>query len=351
MTGDPPFNSRSAYAAGVLLEHLAHLQAQIAGVRDGSDIEFVHQMRVASRRLRNAMDLFDSALPRKKSRRWRKQIKRVTKALGAARDLDVHIEFIAGYAADLKARRDTAHQAGVERLLLRLRQERVAIQPHVAATMDELEASGVLEQMRQELATMTAASRLHGESEPAGAVVDDARQVIALRLEQMLAYEPFIRSPEHVAELHQMRIAAKHLRYTLEAYRHAFEGQLKWQIRLVKQVQTQLGEIHDCDMWIERLPQFIADERRRHEAFFGHRRGFGRIESGIEHLHEERVSRRELLYQQFVALWDQQAAAGNWQNVLAHLAPMPMKEKSDEPPAEQEASPSGAALDSPPGGS
>ncbi|MBI1374713.1 MAG: CHAD domain-containing protein [Phycisphaera sp.] len=311
--------SRRAYAANVLLGHLADLQAQIAGVREATDIEYIHKMRVASRRLRNALALFEDVMPAKKFKRWLKQIKTVTKALGAARDLDVQIEFVTEFDNDLKAQGDKAHAPGVERLVLRLTQQREAVQPRVVATMDRLESSGVLKDMREGLLAINVAARVTSGEERDHRLVDDAREIITLRLEQMLAYEPFIYSPQHVEELHQMRIAAKHLRYTLEAYGPAFRSKLKWQTRVAKQVQSQLGDVHDCDVWIDRLPRFIEEERERHHAFFGHLRGFAKIERGIEHLRADREARRELLYKDFVAFWGTQVDMGRWQKLRSSL--------------------------------
>ena len=83
----------------------------------------------------------------------------------------------------------------------------------------------------------------------------------------MLAYEPFIARPERRKELHRMRIAAKHFRYTMEAFAPAYGGRLDPWIRAAQRIQTELGEIHDCDVWIhETLPKFLADERARRRA-------------------------------------------------------------------------------------
>ncbi|MFQ6042085.1 MAG: CHAD domain-containing protein, partial [Candidatus Poribacteria bacterium] len=60
-------------------------------VCEADDIEYVHRMRVASRRLRSGFALFEECFPPKRLKRWRKQIRRVTRALGDARYTDVQI--------------------------------------------------------------------------------------------------------------------------------------------------------------------------------------------------------------------------------------------------------------------
>ena len=94
---------------------------------------------VASRRLRNMLELFSPWLPAKMLAGWRKQVKRVTRTLGAARDLDVQLQFISDFH-----RQTTAENAryGLARLLLRLRQQRNSCQPQVLSVLAELEDAG-----------------------------------------------------------------------------------------------------------------------------------------------------------------------------------------------------------------
>ena len=67
---------------------------EIEGVKSRQDIEYIHRMRVASRRLRAALPLFASCIPEKKYRSWMLEIQKITRALGDARDTDVQIAFI-----------------------------------------------------------------------------------------------------------------------------------------------------------------------------------------------------------------------------------------------------------------
>ena len=92
-----------------------------AGVIDGTDIEYVHDMRVTSRRLRAAMRNFADCFPRKKKfRRHLKRVERITSTLGDVRDLDVLID---RFKKNLQTVPEDA-QIGVENLIKHLRQER-----------------------------------------------------------------------------------------------------------------------------------------------------------------------------------------------------------------------------------
>ena len=79
-----------------LRRQLDEMMANLDGTRTGDDIEALHDMRVASRRLRAALSVFADAFPPKPFRVVEKEVARVTDALGAVRDGDVQIEFMQG---------------------------------------------------------------------------------------------------------------------------------------------------------------------------------------------------------------------------------------------------------------
>ena len=70
------------FGSGAILRHTGAMRAEMAGVREAKDIEYVHRMRVASRRLRTALAIFLRCLPSKKLNNWQKEIRAITKALG-----------------------------------------------------------------------------------------------------------------------------------------------------------------------------------------------------------------------------------------------------------------------------
>ena len=234
-----------------LQERLPALANEIAGVRAAADIEYVHRMRVASRRMRNALALFGDDLPRKHYAAWRDEMRRITKALGAARDTDVQIAWVQEF---LKQDTDEAQRVGIERLLLRLRQQRARLQDKVVRALDRLSDKRILEDMSETLQELLVHARVYQVETLPADLYARANEAIRLRLEEFLAYEPHVAYPERVAELHQMRIAAKHLRYTLEVFQPLYDRGLRKPIKIVKEIQELLGEVHDCDVWIGYVP-------------------------------------------------------------------------------------------------
>jgi hypothetical protein len=101
-----------------------------------------------------------------------------------------------------------------------------------------------------------------------GAPVDaNARKVLAVRIAEFYSYEPAVDEPTWSPELHNMRIAAKRLRYTLELFAPQFGESGKIQVERIKQIQEALGVLHDRDIEIEvvgaELSAAMADEADR----------------------------------------------------------------------------------------
>lgn len=106
---------------------------QAEGVLDLDDIEGVHDMRVATRRLRAALEVFETCFPRKQHRKALKRVKALADALGGRRDLDVEIELLQS-CGDATAEEDAdAVAALIEGLRARQRQANDDLAPFVAA--------------------------------------------------------------------------------------------------------------------------------------------------------------------------------------------------------------------------
>lgn len=96
---DAPF---SEAAARVIRLRAEELFEHSRDVLDTADIERVHDMRVATRRLRAAMEIFESCFPRKRWREALKRVKALADDLGERRDRDVAIEFLGGFAGEVR---------------------------------------------------------------------------------------------------------------------------------------------------------------------------------------------------------------------------------------------------------
>jgi CHAD domain-containing protein len=119
-------------AVRVVEVRAAEVFAHSRGVLDTGDVERVHDMRVATRRLRAAMEVFAPCFPRKRFRRALKQVKALADALGERRDSDVEIEFLQRCGDEIGAGGRDALAALVDRLREEQRQANEALAPFVA---------------------------------------------------------------------------------------------------------------------------------------------------------------------------------------------------------------------------
>lgn len=309
-----PLTSSHLFAASTILKQVDVLAENARGAREGGHPDAVHHMRVASRRIRNAINLFESVLPAKRAARWEKRLRRLTNALGRARDLDVKIEFARQFRDALpEGKAGRGLRPGVERLLLRLEQARQRVQRRVVNELDRFEKRQVVTDVRETLRDVKVqAKTLHVRAHDPR-IRAEAGPAILRRLEEMLVFQPYVGDPQQTDQHHQMRIAAKTLRYTLETYRPLYEDGLGRQLELAKKVQGDLGAIHDCDVWVEWVPRFLDEEGRRFDQFYGHRRGFRRIQRGVEHLHDDRARRRDELLREFADWWQARMRSETWE--------------------------------------
>jgi len=211
---------------------------------DFSDIEGVHSMRVATRRLRSALRDFMPLMDKRPSKRVRKELKQLADALGAVRDQDVAI--VALEALQVEAETEPIKE-GIGKLLEERRDSREvarldlteALAAHHLNDLQERFTATIDKAVRRKKSKQTVSF-----NEAGGDIVADSLQDL-LDLGASL-YEPF-----NIEELHEMRIAAKRLRYAIELFVACFGERIAPFADEIAEMQSFLGEVHDCDIWIE----------------------------------------------------------------------------------------------------
>lgn len=298
-------------AARYLRKQIKQLTGQIEGIRKAEDVEYVHRARVASRRLREGLDFFASCFPADSIKAWRKEVRRVGRELGDARDLDVQMEHLREVLGQLN---DPAYVPGIARLLVRLERNREKLQPRVLEATGHLLASRALHQMLSATKRLLAGGKEIEES-PSPALLEHAQTQILARLADLRSHESCLAEPESVERHHQMRIAAKKLRYTMEICRPFYAGRLDPTIAAVKQAQTLLGEIHDCDVWIEQLDAFEAKQSKRMLRLYRHSGPLVRLQVGLQYLRGDRQLHRAQQFQTLVDYWNQLLRDQTWEEL------------------------------------
>lgn len=131
-------------AAQVLTQRLDTLLAHEAGTRVGTDPEELHDMRVASRRLRAALEAFGICYHGKEFRAVANQTKVLTGALGGVRDSDVLLERLEAYAATVPP----DEQPAIAGFMARIGAERETRRAAMLEALDAIDASGYAERFR-----------------------------------------------------------------------------------------------------------------------------------------------------------------------------------------------------------
>ncbi|HEX2086527.1 MAG TPA: CHAD domain-containing protein [Solirubrobacteraceae bacterium] len=160
--------------------------------------------------------------------------------------------------------------------------------------------------------------------DPAGALGDNAQRIVAVRLDELTSFVPRALDPAEVEALHDMRIAAKRLRYVLEVTGPCFGAYAREAVKRAKELQDLLGEIHDCDVLVPRLLDLTGELRNAAVADVVHRAGGAddvdpalaaqaphrEAWRGLEALVVHLRARREVLFARFLAMWADLERAG-----------------------------------------
>ena len=302
---------------------------EIAGVKEAQDIEYIHLMRVASRRLRAALPLFLTCFPNRQYMKWMQEISKITRALGDARDADVQIAFLQKTlkkiqkAPILQKKSSPVNQPSMEPairfLLLALQKKRNVFQKRVLSAISGLEKSQVTDEMQLVFMTMEKELQATRKKPSLYGIPPVAALRIGKRLSTLLSYESWVLHPEAVAEHHATRIAAKKLRYTMEIYGSIYRNNLAKSLVRVKKIQEILGDIHDCDVWIDQITSLLLRERSLLRSGKGTKRPDTTTLSSLKVLLRNRETERKRRYRQFVRYWQALARVLLWEELRASL--------------------------------
>jgi CHAD domain-containing protein len=238
-------------ADAVLRKHLAAFLWHEPGTRLGDDLEDLHRMRVACRRLRAALKLFCIAYPGGEPDRLRSQLREFGRRLGEVRDLDVFIEEI----GSLRGRLLSVDPAACAPLLLHLAAERRRARERMRESLD----SPDFEALKQDLA------RLLREGPPVDLPEGDASitqfgpQVIRRAHSRVVRMGRRLTLESPAEQYHELRIRAKRLRYIIEFLEDIYGAPAKELIAVLVEIQDLLGLHQDAWMSIHKL-RTIASE-------------------------------------------------------------------------------------------
>jgi len=225
-----------------LLEKLGPIFAPLRGTGNPGDTEVLHRMRVASRRLRVGLQTFTSLFPAGELRQLQRELRRITRLMGAVRTLDVNARLL---------------RSASERLPASTRAARVTLEQHLLVER----ATRMLElrELLHWLGTGKLDQRLEALIRRRDRHLDDKRlqrdaagQLQDLRRALRRRHKQFLKK-QTARSFHKFRIAAKQYRYGLETAQAVFRLPVDARIRAVEELQDLMGACHDVELLLDHL--------------------------------------------------------------------------------------------------
>jgi len=281
----------------------------LSGAIKNKDIEYIHKLRVTSRRLRETIKIFQNCFDKSQIKNIRKSVKRLAKTAGFARDLDVQILFLNDFIKNLD--KQSEYLKGVKRILFRIEQHRKEAQKEIINEIRDFKNNKFIKNF---LKTNESSDYIISDNFLEN-YSNDIFDVIEDEIKEVLKYEKYVNKEEKINEHHNMRIAIKHLRYSLEIFNEVYNNKLNIYIKKLKNMQDILGGMHDCDVWQDFIYNFLKNEKKLIKEYFGNLNNFYKIQKGAEFLFNNRVNKRKELYNEFKKEWQKLKKENFFENI------------------------------------
>ena len=293
--------------------HFARMLSHEAGTRLGEDIEQLHDMRVATRRMRAAFDVFGPYLKPRTVKKRLKKLRVAGRTLGRVRDLDVFMEKTAEYLETLPEH----ERRGLHPLMEQWKRKRALEREKLIAYLDSENYQRFKKEFNGFTAWPEVISRHLSETPPGPDLVKLAVPVlIYTRLSALRARETLIQNAA-VDELHALRIETKKLRYALEFFHEVLGEEAKEVIAELKIIQDHLGNLNDANVACQILSAFIeVAEAQQNELPLNERQS---LEPVVAYLAAKHAERHHLLVT-FPKIWKRFNRRENLRNIALSIS-------------------------------
>jgi len=241
-----------------LIQRFDEMSDYRADALDWEDPEGVHSMRVASRRLRSALRSFLSHLDERALGPIAKQIKIIADTLGEVRDEDVAIEAL----EDLSKQTPKRFSSTLERLLNSRKEIRETARRRLKKEIGRTHLKHLRDEFHRAVISVPQHQALSTSPDTQSSYIEVGRMIIEDLLSDLEELSKSLYYPDEVQPLHDMRIAAKRLRYAIDLFAECWESDIGSFAKHAALLQTDLGLLHDCDVWIEDFRKQISSLRK-----------------------------------------------------------------------------------------
>jgi CHAD domain-containing protein len=252
-------DTMSEAARKALLADFIQMLEHEDGSRTGEDIEQVHDMRVATRRMRSIFALLDGYFKPKTIAPYQRGLRQIARVLGAVRDLDVMIDNLQQFEATL----DDEQKPLLQPVIALLDKRRVAARKKLIARLDRADYQRFVAAYGKFLTTPgegAVEAKLNGVSPKQIRFIIPV--IVYEHLAAVRAYDTRLNdaNPE---VLHELRIEFKRLRYLVSMYEGVLGTQAGNFIKALKAIQDQLGLLNDAAVAQEQLNDLLPDLKKK----------------------------------------------------------------------------------------
>lgn len=278
------------------------------------DPEGVHDMRVLSRRLRSSINDFRPYL--RKGSLPRLKLRTIAGRLGEVRDIDVALIAL----QQLRSKTKGAAADGIKLLAVELRARRRTARAMLTNTLQEHAIEGFRKEFLAKLRAMLIVVPSEPQTETYASPLAVSfrslgNDIISARLKDFVSASSCLYMPYQIKKLHELRILAKRLRYSLELFALGWGKEMETMAKEVAQMQTSLGELHDCDVWIQDLGSRLKRTARKAST----EQPELQMRAGATWLLKHFAAARAEHYRAAVSRWEQWQAEGFLEQIAAKV--------------------------------
>lgn len=286
-----PTDEMSEAGRKILRFHFSKMLNHEPGTRLGEDIEELHDMRVATRRMRSVFRTFGNFYNKQITKPFRNNLKTTGKALGRVRDLDVSLDKTTQYINSIPK----TEFVDLAPLLDSWNNERQIARKILIEHLDSDLYKYFKSDFDNFLRSSGMGSKTSKKQEVVPTKVNEIAPVLILTcLSSVRAYDPIIREA-NFHQLHKLRMDFKTLRYTMEFFREVLDKSANRLIEEIKGVQDHLGELNDSNVTCQYLTELLANQKN----------SLGEIEiRSIQTYLNTRMADRSALLNSFPEVWD-----------------------------------------------
>lgn len=278
----------------ILRFHFYRMVENDPGTRLGEDIEALHDMRVATRRMRSAVPIFAPYFDKRTIGNFKRELRKTGRALGRVRDLDVFMYKARSYL-DTAERVDPSE---LDPLLSNWQAEREQARGKMLKLLESRRYAQFLQQFGEFLETPGAGVKEEQDGGPSANRVFQAVPHLIYQRDSVVRGYADILEDAPLDTLHALRIDIKRFRYALEFFEEVLDQSARMVIKQAVTLQDHLGDLHDADVACKLLIEFL-DQWRETE-----RRDLVNID-GITHYLVTKQSELRSLVETFPTAWEE----------------------------------------------